>query len=128
MQTLLSKFDVHRITFIDDAVGGATETGTVVASSVPGHIHVRQPSQIMLEQGLETPTICDVFLRPIPGTLLIYERDQIEVVHPPDHPQLGIRWRVEGVQEPDMHPRDRRRFIKVRCTRVKRSRSSSAVT
>ena len=63
MQHLPVVFDVHRITFIDDDVGGAVETGTFLARSVAGNLSVMGPSQLSLEQGLEVPALADIFLR-----------------------------------------------------------------
>jgi len=123
MQNLHMKFTIYRVSFIDDEVGGAVETGTVLASNIRGYMDIRPPSQLMLEQGLETPRIADIFLRPRPGSLVLYERDQIEVTGPADHPNINERWRIEAVLNSPQHPKDRKRFIKVRTTRVDRTRT-----
>jgi hypothetical protein len=127
MQHLVVKFDVIQVNFVDDAVGGSVETGTVVARTVPGHMDVKLPSQMALESGLETPVIADVLLRPMPGTLdsSLRERDQLEVVGPADHPHINERFRVEGIQQPPMHPKNRNRFIKMRATRIRRTRNEA---
>lgn len=124
MEGLVVVFDVWRITFQDDDVGGAEATGTVVAESVRGMMNVMLPSQQSLEQGFEAPRIADVLLRPQAGTLTVLERDQLEIVGPADQPYIDTRWRVVGVQEPTgMHPKNRQRFMKMRITRIDRSRS-----
>jgi hypothetical protein len=126
MEGLVVLFDVWRITFQDDAVGGANATGTVIAESIRGQMDVKLPSQQSLEQGLEAPRIADVLLRPQPGTLTILERDLLEIKGPADQPHINTQWRVVGVQEPTgMHPKNRQRFLKLRITRVDRTRTEA---
>jgi hypothetical protein len=125
MQGLVVIFDIHRITFQDDDVGGAVLTGTVIASSVRGHLNVLNPSQMSLEQGLEVPRLADVLIRPRAGSLTIFERDQLQIVGPAGHPNLNEFWRVENVQQPPMHPKNRKRFIRMRTSRVDRDRVES---
>lgn len=80
----------------DDAVGGATITGTVTHSNVPARLTLRRPSQLMLEQGLETTKVADLLLQG--HNINVNERDEIQVIWPLDHPFLNDRFRVEGVQ------------------------------
>jgi len=127
MQHLVTKFDVYRITFADDSVGGAEATSSLTYKNIRGTMLIRPPSQLLLEQGLETPRVADVIIRPRPGTATLYERDQLLVTGPPGHPNLNERWRIESVQQPDMHPKNRRTFFKLRCTRIDRTRTESAV-
>lgn len=124
MHGLNVRFDVIRLSFIDDAGGGAVETGTVVASSVPGRIDVKLPSQLSLEQGLETPVVADVILRPRPRTLTVRARDQILLVSPASHVNYNERFRVEGeVVSTSMHALDRLHFLRFRASRIEETRT-----
>ena len=80
----------------DDAVGGAMTTGTVAYQDIYARLTLRRPSQIMLEQGLETDKIGDILLQG--RNLTIYERDEIQVVWPLTHEFYGDKFRVMGVQ------------------------------
>lgn len=126
MQNLNMRFDLVQVSFIDDAVGGSVETGTVVARSIPGVLDIDVPTQAALEQGLEVSRVGTICLRPLPGSLtgVIRERDQLVVVAPSDHPEINQFWRVEGADETagPMHPKNRKRFINIKATRVERTR------
>lgn len=100
----------------DDSVGGAMITGTPVYT-VPFAIAARRPSQESLEQGLEVRKIFDGTTRLCGVTL--YERDEVEVTCPPNHPYYGLRFRITGVQ-----PSKRRNGAEQHCTleRIERSR------
>jgi len=104
----------------DDAVGWAMVTGTVVHENVEGRLSQSRPSQIVLEQGLEADTIWTCRIRP--ASLVIYERDEVEVTRPPLHPHLNDRFRIRGVRRTSMHPRDGRGFIDLTLSRIERSR------
>lgn len=103
----------------DDSVGGAVLTGTVAYYNLDAAITPRRPSQIMLEQGLETDAIYD-FTAKVQG-ITLNERDEVEVVHPAGHPLYGLRFRVVGVQPGRRRPR----YAAQHCTlsRIRRSRS-----
>lgn len=121
---LVVVFDLHRITWQDDAGGGAVETGTVLASNLRGHINVLNPSQLSLEQGLERVAIADVILRSCPPQVVIRESDQLQIVGPSYHPYFGERWDVTGVSDPPVHPANRRGFRKFRVRRIERTRAA----
>lgn len=123
MQHLTVVFDIWRITFNDDVGGGAVETGTYLARGVAGNLSVKGPSQMSLEQGLEVPALADIFLRPRPGSIVIQERDQLQVVGPPGHPNLNEYWRIEAVDTPPMHPANRKSFFSIKASRVDRTRT-----
>ena len=126
MEGLNVRFDIIRLSYFDDDVGGAVESGTTVASTIPGRIDLIQPSQQSLEVGLEVPIMADIFLRPRPGTLTIFENDQVLLVWPADHPNYNQRFRVEGeVRSSSMHPKNRNQFLRVRGTRVERTRTEA---
>lgn len=88
-------------TTTDDQVGGAQITGTPVYSNLPVAIASRRPTQMSLEQGLEVEAIYDLTARQCNVT--IYERDEVEVTCPSDHPYYNLRFRVLGVQPPKKH-------------------------
>ncbi len=124
MEGLNARFDVVRLTFQSDDVGGAVETGTFIARNVPGRLDVSMPSQQSLEQGLETTVIGNFILRPRPGTLTILERDQLILVRPIDHINFNQYWRIEGeVVSSSMHAKDRNQFLRMRGTRIERTRT-----
>jgi hypothetical protein len=126
MQGLNVRFDIVRLSYIDDDVGGAVETGTFVARSVPGRIHVLPPSTQSLEAGIESPAIADIFMRPRPGTLTIAANDQIVLVSPLNHVNYNQRWRIEGqVRSASMHAMDRNQVYRLRVTRIDTTRTES---
>lgn len=79
----------------DDEVGGAVLSGTVVGNNFLMAIYSRRPSQMSLEQGLETDAIFDATVK---CGVVIYERDELEVTCPTQSPHYGLRFRVMGVQ------------------------------
>jgi len=128
MEGLNVRFDIVRMSFIDDDVGGSVETGTVVASNVRGRIDLLLPTQIGLEQGLEKTMIADVILRPLPGSLIVKERDQILLVSPVSHIHYNDRWRVEGeVTSTSMHAKDRNHFLRFRASRIQENRTEALI-
>jgi hypothetical protein len=105
----------------DDDVGGAVHTGTASAISIPAAVEYLRPSQMLLEQGLETKRMARVLVQP--GTLTIYERDELEVVGPPGHEDLGKLFRVESVDRTGFSPNDSRaRHLVLTCERFERGR------
>lgn len=120
------KVDVIRTNYAsDDVVGGAVVTGTTVYSHLPFAMTPRRPSQVSLEAGLETETFYDgtcsqTFYRSL---VAIQERDEIQVVHPPEHPLYNLRFRVLGVGP----GRRRQRYGAIHTTlsRIRESRSNS---
>lgn len=111
---------VWRITFpTDDDVGGAVATGTPIYNDVTFRIQANLPDQAFLQQGLETLRTFDGFCRP--GTLLIYERDEVEITWPLNHRYYGERFRVAGVTESDFHPNDARAYLILSLTRSEKA-------
>lgn len=102
------KVDITKISNLtDDAVGGAVVTGTVVISNLPAQLTARRPSQVMLEQGLETEAIFDFSANVTKNKAVIdmEERYEIQVVQPVGHPLFGLRFRVQGVQPGRRRPK-----------------------
>jgi len=85
-------------TATDDSSGGAMITGTPVYSNLLVAISAKRPTQQSLEQGLEVEAIYDLTARQC--NVAIYERDEVEVTCPPNHPYYGLRFRIIGVQVP----------------------------
>lgn len=111
-------FRVWRIDYgTDDAVGGAMVTGSISYEHLIGRLQANPPSQLLLQQGLETVRTFNLMVRP--GTLDIDERDEVEVVYPTpdDHPYYHKRFRVRGVQDTNFHPRDERGYLLLSLTR-----------
>lgn len=124
MHGLNTQFSVTRMSQAsDDQIGGAVFTGTVTNQCVRGHLHVREPSQLAIEQGLETPNQADAFV--LPATISIQERDLLEVTGPLNHPNINQMFRVVGVADWAKHPQDRQRFTKLRLMRYERSRTEA---
>lgn len=103
----------------DDSVGGAMITGTPVASDQLMGIFPRRPSQISLEQGLETEALFDATVK---CGVAIYERDEVEVTCPVSSPHYGLRFRVMGVQ-PARRTRAGERHLTL--ARIRQSRRES---
>lgn len=118
--------DIIRINYAsDDVAGGAVTTGTTVYSSMPFAMTPRRPSLVSLEAGLETETFYDgtcnqTFYRSL---VTIQERDEVLVVHPPEHPLYNLRFRVLGVQPG--RRRQRHGAIHTTLSRIRESRSNS---
>jgi hypothetical protein len=128
MEGLNVRFNVIRMAFQDDDVGGAVETGTVVATNQRGRLDLLLPTQLSLEQGLETPLMADVILRPMPRTLIVKERDQVLLVAPTAHANYNQTWRVEGQVVPtSMHALDRNHFLRFRATRIEENRTEALI-
>jgi hypothetical protein len=114
------KIDVWRMsTAADDEVGGAVVTGTVAYQDLAARLSPRRPSQLMLEQGLETERIFDLIVTGHDVTMR--ERDEVEVTWPPDHPLYANRFRVVGVQYPSR--RSKYGPLQFTLSRIERSRS-----
>lgn len=85
-------------TLADDSVGGSMVSGTPVYSNLPVAIAAKRPTQQSLEQGLEVEAIYDLTARQC--NITIYERDEVEITCPANHPYYGLRFRILGIQPP----------------------------
>ncbi len=116
------RVDIWRVNFgDDDAVGGAMVTGTVQYQNILARVQPSPPEQLLLQQGLETERTFRATI--VPGTLIVYERDEIEVVQPIDHAYYGDRFRVIGVQASDLNRRDPRNYMILHLSRSMRAHS-----
>jgi len=105
----------------DDDVGGAMITGSVAYDSVRMRWTPRALNFMLLEQGLETKEMMRVFIWP--ASLLVYERDELEITAPVNHPNFGERWRVVSANRTAIHPSDPRGFLHVTIERLERTRA-----
>jgi len=94
---------------VDDEVGGALPSGTVIYDSVEGRVQANTPIPAFAMQGLATNKVMTGEF--YPGTLDIREFDQCEVVSPPNHPYYGEKFRIDTIQKPNYHPGDPRGFL-----------------
>ena len=116
--------NIWRITFpSDNVVGGSQPSGTVVYSHVPARFQANPEEQLLLQQGLETQRTFKATLGP--GTLDIYERDEVEVTHPFDHHYFGDRFRIISVSYSDHNPRDPRNYLMLTLRRIVRAQSNA---
>lgn len=104
-----------RLTESDDDVGGSMTTGTVIYNNVQGRIDPLPSDTMLMQQGLETKKLfsCMVW----PGTLLVREYDEIQVVSPPNSSYFGQKFRVEDVTYSSNHPDQKRDCINLILTR-----------
>lgn len=96
-------------------------SGTVVYTNVQSRISARRPTQVILEQGLEVKEIFTAVLTP--GTLTLYNNDQVQVVYPLSSPYYGLDFRVIGVQHSSIT--DSRKFLVVSLRRIERSHTNA---
>lgn len=115
---------VHSITQgADDDVGGAVHTGTVGIRSIPATVEYLKPSLLLIEQGIETKRMARVMVQP--GSLTIFERDELEIVGPPGHEDIGKFFRVEAVGRTGFSPNDSRgRHLLLTCERIELGRDT----
>lgn len=109
---------VFRITDgADDSIGGAQPSGTVVYANVPARLSARRPTQVILEQGIKVKEIFTGVLSP--GTLTVYNNDQLQVTGPATSPYYNLYFRVLGVQSSSMT--DSRGFLILNLRRIERA-------
>lgn len=104
----------------DDAIGGAQPSGTVVYENVPCRLTSRKPTQVLLEQGLETPTLFTAII--VPQTLDVDQNDQIEITWPQQSFHYGHRFVILGIRIPSMS--DGRGFLVLTLRRFEKAHSN----
>ena len=108
----------------DDVVGGAVPSGTVVYENLHIRIKSEEPTQALLEQGLQTPTIFTGLL--FGGNITIEHNDQIEITAPVlGNWFYGKKFRVIGIQRSSNHPAQDRNQIRVTMIRYEQSHSNN---
>ena len=126
MQGLNTQFNVWQMSQAsDDEVGGAVFTGTITDNCIQGHLRVNTPSQLLIEQGLETKITADAFV--LPGTVVLEERYVLEVSGPINHPNLNQRFRIVGVADWSKHPQDQTKFHRLKLIRIERTRTETKI-
>jgi hypothetical protein len=99
----------------DDSVGGAQPTGTVLYDAVLARKITRMPDMTFLEQGLETERISQYMLWP--ATLLIKERDEIQITSPSNHLDYNKKFKIVGIADNGFSPSDARGYLIVSTSR-----------
>lgn len=102
----------------DDSIGGARVSGTVRYERIPASFQEREPSTLLIEQGIEVTKLYDIVVRS--ASLDIQERDEIEIEYPRDHLYYGDRFRVIGARQVGNF-RNPNGFRKLLCVRSERS-------
>lgn len=106
----------------DDSVGGATPTGTVVYQGLGLRIKSEEPTLVLLEQGLQTPTMFSAHL--FPGLITIEHNDQIRITAPTNDFFYNKKFRVMGIQRSSNISQDRN-FIRITLKRWEESVSNA---
>lgn len=107
----------------DDVVGGAVPSGTVVYENLLVRIKSEEPTQALLEQGIQTPTIYTGLL--FAGNITIEHNDQLEIVAPMGSWFYQKKFRVIGIQRSSNHPAQDRNQIRVTMRRYEESHSNN---
>ena len=103
----------------DDSSGGAVPSGTVVYENVQMRFHAQQPTQVLLEQGLETETLFSISARP--STMDIEHNYEIEITAPVYSWYYQKRFRIIGVQPPSMNREQSRSFLSLTAKHEEKS-------
>ena len=107
---------------VDDSVGGALPSGTILHDKIDLRIEANKPTQALLEQGIEDISTFSGFLSP--HTLLIKNNNEIEITAPANSVHYGKFYRVMGdPQVMSLHASDSRGYLFVSLKRVEKSRS-----
>lgn len=98
----------------DDSSGGSVPTGTVLHASLYLRIKAERPTQVLLEQGLEIPTMYTAHI--FAGNIDIQHNDQILINSPMGDFYYGKKFRVIGIQRSSNVTQDRN-FIRLTLRR-----------
>jgi len=117
--------NIIKFTYADDEVGGAVPSGTVVYTPVFARISAMKPTQVLLEQGLETPEIYSGILSysPPTGTFYVEQNFQYEVTWPPISSYYGKKFVIIGIQPTPYD--DQRRYLLVTMRRLEVANSNN---
>lgn len=109
---------ILRLVYLDDDVGGAEPTGTVLYSGIQARIDEEPANTQFLQQGLETIKIFSGLLWG--HNLSFKEQDVIEVESPPNHEYFAKRFRVMSKTGSSNHPAQKRNvwIVKLRRSQV----------
>jgi len=103
----------------DDAIGGSVLTGTAVYTGIDIRIEEQPAQQLLLQQGMETTKIFEGTITP--GTVIIRERDEIEITFPIEDVRYGNRYRVINNRPTSFNTRDPRSYVCVTMVRSVRA-------
>lgn len=106
----------------DDEQGGAVPTGTVVYQNLGLRIKSEEPTMVLLEQGLQTPTMFSAHL--FSGLITIEHNDQIRITAPTNDFLYNKKFRVVGIQRSSNTSQDRN-FIRITLKRWEESVSNA---
>jgi len=106
---------------VDDSVGGALPTGTVLYTPVFARIFTEKPTLALLEQGLETAELYSAILEP--GDMSLNHNDQFQVTAPNISPYLNEKFVIISIQSPSML--DNRRYLRVVMRRYEIAHSNN---
>jgi hypothetical protein len=106
----------------DDSVGGANVTGTFVYELIPASIRQNMPSDAQRIQGLESQVTYNFTVQGMRGGTLItlYEKDEVVVMQPINHPYANQTFRITGVNTPTQRISRSRLHCTLRRTRYDR--------
>lgn len=109
---------------VDDDIGGAQPSGTVLYPQVYGRLGTRKPTQALLEQGLETPTLFTAVVAPPNGiqNMDVEPNDQFEIINPPTSFYYGRRFVIIGIRHSSMT--DGRGYIVLIARRFEKAHSN----
>jgi hypothetical protein len=99
----------------DDDVGGSVPSGTILYDAVLARKITRMPDMVFMEQGLETERISQYMLWP--ATLVVKERDEIQITSPSNHLDYNKKFKVVGVSDVGFSPSDHRGYLIVSTSR-----------
>ena len=117
------KARVWRVCFdADDVVGGAMVTGTYVYCDVLSRLHERPVDHVFYQQGIEVTKTFQMMVKP--SSLMIYDRDEVEITWPTGHRFYGKRFRVRGDAYTNFHPREERGYLILDLTRSVRAHAN----
>jgi|WetSurMetagenome_2_1015567.scaffolds.fasta_scaffold00049_86 hypothetical protein len=94
---------------VDDEIGGALPTGTIIYDDISARIEPVRPDYILIQQGIETTNLYTCVCRP--PNLAIKEYDEVEVVFPLNHNLINKRMLVRNIQDTSIHPSDSRGYL-----------------
>ena len=116
--------NIIKFSYADDDQGGAVPSGSVVYSPVFARISAMKPTQLLLEQGLETPEIYSGILSysPPTGTFIVEQNYQYQVTWPPISSYYQKKFVIIGVQNPSFN--DPRKYLLVTLRRLEQANSN----
>ena len=106
---------------LDDYIGGAVPSGTVLHDNLLVRISPKVPTMALLEQGLETVKLCDTTLSWIAKD--VQENDVLEITAPYDSQYMGNKFRVVSARLPSLRANDPRSQVQVILRRYETAHS-----